>query len=64
MELYPPSIKGEWAVVNGRRLFKFTDGCFFGLQVLGDKAEPCFEGASFFSLETSENSEELIAKMF
>lgn len=64
MELYPPSIKGDWAIVNGKKLFKFTDGCFFGLQVLGDKAEPCFEGASFFSLETSEDSEELIAKMF
>lgn len=64
MELYPPSIKGEWAIVNGHKLFKFTDGCFFGLQVLGDKAEPCFEGASFFTLETSENAEELVNKMF
>lgn len=50
MELYQPSIKGDWAIINGKKLFKFEDGCFLGLQVLGDEVEPCFEGASFFSL--------------
>lgn len=50
MELYPPSISGEWKVFNGQSYFTFTDGCFFGLQVLGTEVEPCFEGASFFSL--------------
>lgn len=49
MELFPPSIKGEWIVYNGSRYFKFTDGCFFGLQVLGTDVEPCFEGAGFFT---------------
>ena len=49
MELYPPSIKGDWVVYNGSRYFKFTDGCFFGLQVLGENVEPCFEGAGFFT---------------
>jgi hypothetical protein len=49
MELFPPSIKGEWIVYNGSRYFRFTDGCFFGLQVLGDNVEPCFEGAGFFT---------------
>lgn len=50
MELYAPSIKGEWEIVEGKKLFKYTDGCFLGLQVLGDKVEPCFEGAAFFTL--------------
>ena len=36
MELYPPSIKGDWAIINGKKLFKFEDGCFLGLQILGD----------------------------
>ena len=49
MELYQPSIKGDWTIINGKKLFKFEDGCFLGLQVLGDEVEPCFEGASFFS---------------
>lgn len=31
----------------------FDEGCFLGLQVLGDDIEPCFEGASFFELQTS-----------
>lgn len=50
MELYPPSIKGEWIYAKGRKMFKFTDGAFYGLQVLGDLVEPCFEGAAFFTL--------------
>lgn len=50
MELYPPSIKGDWINIQGHKVFQFTDGCFFGLQVLGDEVEPCFEGAAFFTL--------------
>ena len=50
MELYRPSIRGEWIYAEGQKVFKFTDGMFFGLQVLGDKVEPCFEGAAFFTL--------------
>lgn len=50
MEIYPPSIRGEWTYMKGRRVFKFIDGCFLGLQVLGDEVEPCFEGAAFFAL--------------
>lgn len=49
MELYTPSIKGDWAIINGKKLFKFEDGCFLGLQILGDDVEPCFEGAAFFT---------------
>lgn len=50
MEIYSPSIKGEWVIQNGKRLFRYTEGCFLGLQVLGEDVEPCFEGAAFFNL--------------
>lgn len=50
MELYGPSIKGDWGIIDGQRYFVFTEGSFLGLQVLGDDVEPCFEGAAFFQL--------------
>lgn len=50
MEIYRPSIKGQWTTFQGQQAFAFTDGIFQGLQVLGDKHNPCFEGAGFFSL--------------
>lgn len=50
MEIYQPSIRGDWVFMSGQRVFKFSDGCFLGLQVLGDDVEPCFEGAAFFTL--------------
>ena len=53
MEIYDKSIQGDFRVIDGRRVFVFTDGCFLGLQVLGDETEPCFEGAAFFSLYQS-----------
>ncbi len=53
MELYQKSITGEWQFIDGSRYYVFKTGCFLGLQVLGEEVEPCFEGASFFSLATS-----------
>ena len=50
MEIYKPSIKGDWKIIGGRKYFVFTEGCFLGLQALGESVEPCFEGAAFFSL--------------
>ena len=50
MELYVPSLKGDWKIINGKKYYVFTEGCFLGLQALGDCVEPCFEGAAFFSL--------------
>ena len=50
MELYSPSLKGEWKIINGKKYYVFSEGCFLGLQALGDSVEPCFEGAAFFSL--------------
>ena len=53
MDIYEPSIKGSWKIINGRRMFEYTEGSFLGLQVLGEDVEPCFEGAAFFSLYSS-----------
>lgn len=50
MELYVPSIKGNWQFIDGRRYYVYEEGCFLGLQILGEGVEPCFEGASFFTL--------------
>ena len=56
MELYADSIEGEWQYINGKRFFVFTDGRFLGLQALGEDYEPCFEGASFYTLVNSVKS--------
>jgi exonuclease VII small subunit len=50
MEIYEKSIQGSWQMINGQRYFVFTEGCFIGLQALGEEVEPCFEGAAFFTL--------------
>lgn len=50
MELYDKSIKGHLEVIDGRKQFVFEEGCFLGLQALGEDVEPCFEGAAFFTL--------------
>ena len=51
MELYRESLKGEWKIIDGKKTYVFTEGCFLGLQALGDDVEPCFEGAGFYSKE-------------
>lgn len=53
MELYRNTLKGSWQRIDGKQAYVFTDGCFLGLQVLGDEVEPCFEGAGFYALEES-----------
>lgn len=50
MELYPPSLRYHYEVIEGQKYAVFDEGHFYGLQVLGDNVEPCFEGAGFFSL--------------
>ena len=50
MELFADAIDGDWQYINGKRYFVFTEGCFLGLQALGEDFEPCFEGAAFYSL--------------
>ena len=50
MELYPPSVNGKWDTIDGEEYYVFSSASFFGLQVLGDQVEPCFEGAAFYSL--------------
>ena len=51
MELFRDTLKGEWKIMDGKKTYVFTDGCFLGLQALGDDVEPCFEGASFYQLD-------------
>lgn len=53
MELYEPSLQYHMAIIGGSKYAVFDHGSFLGLQVLGDDVEPCFEGASFFSLQQS-----------
>lgn len=53
MELYADSIEGEWQYIRGKKFFVFTEGRFLGLQALGEDYEPCFEGASFYTLVDS-----------
>lgn len=53
MELYRNTLKGAWQHIEGKKAYVFTDGCFLGLQVLGDDVEPCFEGAGFYTQEES-----------
>ena len=51
MELNPDTVQGEW--VDDEEIgfyFKFTNAEFFGLCVLGEEYEPCFEGSSFYEL--------------
>lgn len=53
MELYEPSLTYHMSIVQGQKYVVFDHGRFLGLQVLGDTVEPCFEGASFFTLQKS-----------
>ena len=53
MELYGPTLQYHMAIIDGQKWYVFDEGSFLGLQVLGDDVEPCFEGASFYTLQTS-----------
>ena len=53
MELYEPSLSYHFEMFDNQKYVVFEHGSFLGLQVLGDDVEPCFEGASFFSLQQS-----------
>lgn len=61
MELYAPSLKYHDAMIQNHRYIVFDEGCFLGFQVLGDKVEPCFEGASFYTLQ--QNIEAVISQL-
>lgn len=56
MELYRDTLKGDWKILEGKKTYVFTEGCFLGLQALGDDVEPCFEGASFYQKNGESNS--------
>ena len=61
MELYEPTLEYHISIIKGQKYFVFDHGSFLGLQILGKEIEPCFEGASFYSLQTS--IEEAIQKI-
>lgn len=56
MELNPDTVKGEWVEHDDDFYFEFTNAEFFGLCVLGEEYEPCFEGSSFYELHQQENN--------
>lgn len=53
MELYEPSLQYHMELINGSKVCVFDEGCFLGLQILGEVVEPCFEGAAFYDLRDS-----------
>ena len=59
MELYADAIEGDWQYIDGKKYFVFTDGCFLGLQALGEDFEPCFEGAGFYTLMVEQLAERM-----
>lgn len=61
MELFEPTLKYHFEIIQGQKYAVFEEGCFLGLQVLGDEVEPCFEGAAFFSLQ--KNIEEICQRI-
>ena len=62
MELNPDTTEGEWVEENGDYYFKISKAEFFGLCVLGDEVEPCFEGSCFYSRINQANNFELLKK--
>ena len=62
MELDPRTLEGNWVDTTEGKYFEFTRASFLGLQVLGNDTEPCFEGASFFEANlTNEERDKAIA---
>lgn len=53
MELYQNTLKFHKEIRDGQLYAVFDDGCFLGLQALGDAHEPCFEGAAFYELQNT-----------
>ena len=53
MEIYDKSVDGQWVYEDGKKFYKFKEGCFLGLTALGDRTEPCFEGAAFYAYADS-----------
>lgn len=56
MELNPETISGEWIERDDVGFcYQYDFAEFFGLCVLGDEYEPCFEGSSFYELHKPSN---------
>ena len=50
MELNPETMQGSFQVIDGNYCFVVTKAEFYGLCVLGDNVEPCFEDSKFYNL--------------
>lgn len=59
MELDLDTLKGTWAQLenSGPEYFIIEEALFSALCVLGEEVEPCFEGASFYSLLENKSSD-------
>ena len=58
MELNPDTVEGEWIDDGDDYYYQFTNAEFFGLCILGNDYEPCFEGSSFYELHKEEEKVE------
>ena len=63
MELNPDTVQGEWVDDGEDFYFQFTNAEFFGLCVLGNDYEPCFEGSSFYELHKKEEKPNFSAEV-
>lgn len=55
MELNPETVEGDWVEDGDDFYYQFTNAEFFGLCILGNEYEPCFEGSSFYELHKQED---------
>jgi len=61
MELNPNTVEGEWVDDGDDFYYQFSNAEFFGLCILGDEYEPCFEGSSFYELHSNKEEENSIS---
>lgn len=62
MELNPNTIEGEWVETEEDFYYQFSNAEFFGLCILGDEYEPCFEGSSFYELKSKNEEDQSISQ--
>lgn len=59
MELDPKTVKGEWKNEDGFKYYLINEVSGYAVTVLGDKHEPCFEGAAFYEKIYASISDEI-----
>lgn len=63
MELNPNTVEGDWVDDGDDFYFQFSNAEFFGLCILGEDYEPCFEGSSFYELREKKEKVEFSHEM-